>query len=141
MAEVFIVVEKDAETGVILSEITACAIDGAEYVAGLYCVNREDYYECKLLLTAACDIADELYDDIFDLYDGGVLTEAGVTAVSEVTDYKNPVWEVVLPFAKDKFDFGKDCEHVDEMERVLNKTVQLHRDEITAVFEELKKER
>jgi len=131
MREVFIVMEKDAKTGFILSEITSLTVDCAEYVAGLHCVRKDsgsDIYDCRLFLTVARDVSDEMYDDVFDYYDGEVLIESGVRELSEVTEYEKPVWEAVFSFSS-----------VDSLESMINQIVSVHKKETEDVFLVLQK--
>jgi hypothetical protein len=131
MKEVFIVMEKDAETGLILSEVTSLSVEYADYIAGLHCVrhkNEAEVYDCKLFLTVARDVSDGEYDDVFDYYDGGVLTAAGVVELSEVTEYEKPVWEAVFSFSA-----------VDSLEAKINNIVTVHKKETEDVFIVLQK--
>ena len=128
-----IIMLKDKEGGVITGEAAESVLygDNEHYIDGVYSVKNDDGgFTTFVKLTAGKNrvVEDWQFDAVYDYYDESVLEER-IDTFAEVEESSDPAWEVSFTFTEEEFDF--------KLEKRLNGILQLHKEEIAAVFAEI----
>jgi len=113
---------KNHATGILEEELCTCKIaSNAELLENIFAVRNGESVMINVCLSTESDVEDWEYEALFDYYDTDIL------GLTEMTGRHNPVWVAEFPFV--------DSE---DAEAVISSLLSAHRDELSAVFEEIK---
>jgi hypothetical protein len=120
---VLVLMEKDKETGFFTQTVDSYKIDAdIELIEKAYLTEEDNEYFIYLVLTTA-DVEDYQYYGIYDLYNEEIFEGSDVELLDGSGEF-NPRWIIKLNYSEES----------GEMERLINKLVDIHKTELDRVF-------
>lgn len=120
---ILVLMQKDSETGFLIQTVDSYKIDaGIELIESAYLVEEDGCYFIYIVLTTE-DVEDYQYYGIYDLYNEEIFSKYDVELLDGSGEY-NPRWIVKLKYNEDR----------NEMERLMNELVEIHKAELERVI-------
>lgn len=120
--------QKEKETGFLVKEVDTYHIDvEEELVERIYMIEEDGKEIVTLHLTTSKEVEDWQFSAIFDYYNEEIFNER-VLSFEEVEDCYDPTWKFTFQFIEDH----------ERMQEFLNEIVNIHKNELERVYEEIK---
>jgi hypothetical protein len=120
---ILVLMEKDNETGFFTQTVDSYKVGiGIELIENAYLTEEEGEYFIYLTLTTT-DVEEYQYYGIYDLYDEEIFNGFGVELLDGSGEY-NPRWIIKIKYSEMR----------NEMEDLINKLVEAHRNELQKVL-------
>lgn len=125
MDTVVVIMLKDKKTGFLDKELCSLSLtENEEYIINIFVTEENDNRELlHLRLSTERDVADWEYSAIYDYYDPQRF-DGKVEKITEIEDYYNPAWELVVEYSNDTA----------ETEQTVTELLRLHRAELEDVY-------
>ncbi|MCL2593219.1 MAG: hypothetical protein FWD82_07615 [Defluviitaleaceae bacterium] len=129
MEDTFIVIMlKNSQTGFLETELGSYKVaENENLIHNIYVLENNSKKEVYMRLSVCRELLDWEFSAVFDYYDIDVFKDIAIKVIEDDEGY-NPIWEVVFEFT----------ENDDEMERIIENILKIHRTELDEVYEEIK---
>ena len=129
MEDTFIVIMlKNKQTGFLETELGSYKVtENENLIHNIYVIENDFKKEVHMRLSVDRELADWEFSAVFDYYDTEIFKDITIKVIEDDEGY-DPIWEVVFEF----------LENEDEMERIIENILKLHKSELSLVYQEIK---